>query len=61
MARRRRATSAAAAAPNRMIIGGAGTGVPPFEPPLELGGCGCPPLLLEPLEVDELVEDEVLL
>jgi hypothetical protein len=28
----RLATSAAAAAPNRMIIGGAGTGVPPVEP-----------------------------
>ena len=47
------ATSAAAPAPKSRIIGGAGTGVPPFEPPL---------LLLPPLEEEELDElDEELL
>jgi hypothetical protein len=52
-----RATKVAAAAPNRRIIGGAGTGVPPVElddePPLE-----------EEVERDEevelLLEDELL-
>ena len=47
----RRATSAAAAAPNRTIIGGAGTGVPPLEPEE-------PPL--DELELDELELDEEL-
>jgi hypothetical protein len=46
------AINAAAPAPKRRIIGGAGTGVPPFEPPL----------LLPPLDEDELDElDEELL
>ena len=54
------AISAAAPAPNRRIIGGAGTGVPPFEPPLLL-----PPLEDELDELDEellleLDEDELL-
>jgi hypothetical protein len=55
------AISAAAPAPNRRIIGGAGTGVPPFEPPLLL-----PPLDEDELELDdeelllELDEDELL-
>lgn len=31
-----RATSAAAAAPKSRIIGGAGTGVPPFDPPVDV-------------------------
>jgi hypothetical protein len=43
----RRATRAAAAAPNRISIGGAGTGVPPVE-------------VDPPLEVDELVLELVL-
>jgi hypothetical protein len=55
---RRRATRVAAAAPNRRIIGGAGTGVPPVEPD-EL-----PPEEElddeEELEEDELDEEEVL-
>jgi hypothetical protein len=44
----RRPSTAAAAAPNRIIIGGAGTGVPLLEP-------------CHPLEVDELplVDDDV--
>ena len=50
--RRLRATKVAAAAPNRRIIGGAGTGVPPVElddePPLDE-------------EVELEVEDELLL
>ena len=56
------AINAAAPAPKRRIIGGAGTGVPPFEPPLLL-----PPLDEEELdELDEellleLDEDELLL
>ena len=52
------AISAAAPAPNRRIIGGAGTGVPPFEPPLLL-----PPLDEEELDEElllELDEDELL-
>jgi hypothetical protein len=52
--RRFLATSAAAPAPKSRIMGGAGTGVPPFEPPL---------LLLPPLDEEELEEldDELLL
>ncbi len=47
------AISAAAPAPKSRIIGGAGTGVPPFEPPL---------LLLPPLDEElEELDDELLL
>lgn len=55
MANRLRATSAAAAAPNRIIIGGAGTGVigGPLDPEL--------PELVDPLDADDEEEaDEVL-
>ena len=49
----RRPSTAAAAAPNRIIIGGAGTGVPLLDP--------CHPLEPEVEDEDELlVEDEVL-
>ena len=48
--RRLRATRVAAAAPNRRIIGGAGTGVPPVELDDE------PPLDEEEVELDEEVE-----
>ena len=73
MASRLRATSAAAAAPNRIIIGGAGTGVgfpldPPVDPPdeleeldeLELEDPPMPPVLdvlLDPLELNPPVEE----
>ena len=58
---RRRANNAAAAAPNSKTIGGAGTSVPPFDPPV------LPPeleedeleLLLEELELEELPEEPV--
>ena len=50
---RLRATSAAAAAPNRIIIGGAGTGDGlPLDPPLD------PPDELEDEELDELELDD---
>lgn len=48
----RRARTAAAAAPNRIVIGGAGTGVPLEDP--------CHPLDPDE-EVDELEDDELLL
>jgi hypothetical protein len=51
-----RATSVAAAAPNSRIIGGAGTWVPPVEPPEEDEPPLEDPELL--LELDELVLDE---
>lgn len=54
--RRLRATIVAAAAPNRRIIGGAGTWVPPVEedePPLELDE------ELELLELEELLDEEL--
>jgi hypothetical protein len=53
VASRLRATSAAAAAPNSRTIGGAGTGVPPVELPVE------PPLLLELDDVLLLVDEDV--
>ena len=52
MPSRLRATRVAAAAPNRRIIGGAGTGVPPVELDEE------PPE--EELEEEELLLDELL-
>jgi hypothetical protein len=48
----RRPSTAAAAAPNRIIIGGAGTGVPLLEP--------CQPLEPEVLDDDELLDDVLL-
>ncbi|MEA3046611.1 MAG: resuscitation-promoting factor RpfA, partial [Sphingomonadales bacterium] len=56
MPRRLRATRVAAAAPNSRIIGGAGTWVPPVEPPDEEDPPLDDPELL--LELDELVLDE---
>lgn len=50
----RRPSTAAAAAPNRISIGGAGTGVPLLDPCQPLDD---PEVLLE---VDELVEEELL-
>ena len=51
----RRPRIAAAAAPNRIVIGGAGTGVPLVVPPLV-----DEELLLDELEeLDELLEDEL--
>lgn len=61
----RRATRAAAAAPNRTIIGGAGTGVPPVEvePPLDVEELELElelELLLELLEVLVLLPPKLL-
>src|SRR5687768_1708879 len=44
-----RATRAAAAAPNRMTTGGAGTGTPPVDPPVEL-------VVVPPVEVLVLLD-----
>lgn len=53
LAARRRAIRPAAAAPKSITIGGAGTSVPPVEPP--------DPPLDDELDEDELLDDEELL